>query len=373
MYAGCNYKPGRVLGLYPMRGDSSAYYRLAVPLSTLESAGWAHFEDVTYDQLKAAETVVIARLGGTPDDVAAFMADLRQRYGVRRVLVDFDDAMFSYQPVVEVRPAPMALEGVRYALAHADGVIVQNAALRSYYEAYTDAPIHVLPNFVRLEDYPAQPPAAAWPPVVTLAGSPSHGADWLSVVPALRWLRQNAPDVRLRVLGCPLAEIKELATEYYEWSSPTVYMQRLEGTSIGLCPLPFTEFNACKSAIKAVEYALAAGAAVIGSPTQYAPLLAGGRGFVVPDGDVNGWARCIAWYLTNPDVRAAHAAALRAHVIATRDVRRYADQIASIYEGGTDHVASDGHGWAHPGGAEQRADHDREDHRDHARAADRGH
>lgn len=352
-------EPGPILGLYPMR-DAGAYYRVAVPLSSVPGATWACLDSnapdgVTKAQLQAAETIIFYRCGGPVRSVRAMFGDARTRWGVTRILVDYDDAAFAFIPVKEVRPAPSALKGLAYALAHADGVLVQNQALVEHYRPYTDAPFAVVPNLVRVEDWPELAPPQDWPPVVVLAGSPSHAADWLTVLPALRWLREQAPDVRLRVIGCPLPEIQALATEWHPWVDAELYPDLLKGASIALCPLPATEFNVGKSPVKAYEYALASGAAVIGSPCQYAEVLAGGRGLIVPDGDAAGWAKCLAAYLTDPELRLVHARALRRWVVATKDVRRHAGRLTHIYDGGT-YGALEGNGRQSEGGADERPD-----------------
>lgn len=331
--------PGRVLGLYTLR-DAGTFYRLVTPLRMLPSASWACIhspepDGVTAEQLEAAETVVIHRFGGRPEDVQAVVQDLRERWGVKRIVLDYDDAMFMRQPVKEVQPRRLPLKGLKWALRNCDGVIVQNERLARYYRSYTDAPFEVVPNLIEPSDWPEVPPAQEQPPVVVLAGSASHGYDWQHIITAMRWLRSSVEGVQIRVLGCPHPEIKQLATDFRPWVDFDAYAQQLAGATIGLCPLPRTRFNEHKSPIKAYEYALAAGAAVIGSPTQYAEVLCDGRGLVVPDDDALGWVKCLAHYLLNPDARNAAAVALRSWVLTERNVRRWAGELTRIYDGGT--------------------------------------
>lgn len=321
--------PAPVLGLYAMR-DAGAYYRVVVPLRAIGGA-WACYDEVTAAHLDAAETVILYRLGGHVADVAATVADLRQRWGVRTVLVDYDDAMFSPHPIIEVRVPPLGLAGVRAGLAAADGVIVQNAALVRHFRAQTDRPVAIVPNLIAAEDWPAPTPPA-WPPTVVLAGSPSHRLDWDEAIPALTWLRAQVPAVRVRRLGCPHPALKLLATEGGDWQTDLgTYAASLAGGAIGLCPLPDAPFNRGKSPVKAYEYSLAAGMAVIGSPTQYGDVLADGRGIVVADGDALGWARALDAYLSDGARRAADAARLRAWVLAERDVRRHVSALRDTY------------------------------------------
>lgn len=323
--------PGRVLGLYTVP-DAGAYYRLMVPLRALDSASWAQLDMVTEAQLDAAETVVLYRFGGRVEDVRAAVRDLRTRWGVRRVLADYDDAMFTPHPVDEVRVSVGGMDGVRVALELVDGVIVQNQALVDHFRAETDRPIAVVPNLVHGDDWPTVPPPPAEPPTIVIAGSQSHRLDWQIVLPALAWLRSTFPDVALRILGCKQDAVIALATEGRGWTHDiAAYAARLVGGAIGLCVLPDTPFNRGKSMVKAFEYSLAAGMAVVGSPTQYGPLLAGGCGFIVPDADPAGWAKCIGRYLTDPGRRAADAARLRQRILDQYDARRWADRLTASY------------------------------------------
>jgi glycosyltransferase involved in cell wall biosynthesis len=308
--------PGRVLGL-ATHHSATFYYRLVQPLRVLPSVSWATYDTVTAEQLAAADTAVLSCLGGRPDDVRTVVRSLRERWGIRRILVDYDDAVFVEHPVKEVRPPEDSRGGWAVALALADGVICTGPALAAHLQPHTAAPIAVVPNLVHPGDWP-EPVLQDGPPVVVLAGGPSHRFDWELALPALRWLRRQHPDVELRVLGCPHPGIRALATEYIGWTTDLAeYQQALQGGAIGLCPLPDTPFNRCKSPIKAYEYALS-GMAVIGSPSQYGALLSDGRGLIVPDGDAFGWAACLHAYLVSPAKRQADAARLRAHVLQTR-------------------------------------------------------
>lgn len=319
---------GKVLGLYVTK-DAGALYRVVNPLRAVADATWAKIDEVTQAQLEHASTVVFYRLGGLVSDVQAVLRSLRQTWGVTRILLAYDDAFFAPIPVKQVRPTKAALAGVKAALASCDGVIVTNEDSAHHYRAYTDAPITHHPNLVWLADWQTPTPHAD-PPVVLIAGSPSHARDWDMVLPALYELRRQRPDIPLRVLGCPHPIIKELRTEGREWTHDYAeYLSLLQGASIALCPLADSEFNRCKAHSKAIEYSLASGAAVIGSPTQYGELL-NGRGIVVADDDPWGWAAAIDTYLTDPKRRALDASRLYAHA-QSYDARRWADTLTTLY------------------------------------------
>jgi hypothetical protein len=90
-----------------------------------------------------------------------------------------------------------------------------------------------------------------------------------------------------------------------------------------------TPFNRGKSPIKAIEYNLAAGMAVVGSPTQYEPLLQDERGMIARS--TVGWLAAIASYLTQPAVRQADADRLRSHILDQFNAHTWADRIRAAY------------------------------------------
>jgi glycosyltransferase involved in cell wall biosynthesis len=322
--------PSEVLGLYVLP-NANAVYRIITPMRAI-GGSWASISAVSREQLDAAQTVVIHGIGGRRFDVVQAFKSLRS-YGVKRILVDYDDAIFHPHPVKEVRITRTALAGVQEALRQADGVVVTNDYLREHFEARTAAPVSVVPNLILPEDWPAQaPPSDDGPPVIVLAGSPSHRRDWDLVLPALLQMRQQIPDVQLRLLGYGHPHLKQIATQGGGgWSSPPEYHRALVGGSIGLCPLLDTPFNHGKSPVKAFEYSLAAGMAVIGSTTQYSSLLGEGRGVTIDDGSHWGWHIAIGQLLADPAARRGVAQNLRDHILSVYDARAWADRIKTAY------------------------------------------
>ena len=318
-----------ILGLYSTH-TMNVIYRLRTPLRAI-GGDIALINRVQESQLRAADTVVIHAMGGRVKDVRDAFASIRS-YGVRRVLVDYDDAIFEPHPFADVRPEPFQLDGVRAALELCDGVIVTSDYLRSHFAAHTDKPIRVVPNLIDPRDWPNVPPPQDTPPTIVIAGSPSHQYDWDMVVPAMLQIRQQLPDVQIRLLGCPHPDLKQIATQGGGgWLSPTQYKLSLAGGSIGLCPLPETPFNLGKSPIKALEYSLAAGMAVIGSETQYRDVLADQRGYVIPDDRRLGWEIAIGVYLCDPERRMADATRLRAHILDAYNVHNHTDILTMTY------------------------------------------
>jgi glycosyltransferase involved in cell wall biosynthesis len=311
-------RPSPVVGRYGP-AEASAYYRVAVPLSVVGGA-WAPTGPLGARLLETARTYVLQRIGGDPARVRAFIRDL-QRHG-KRVLIDYDDD----PDALPIERTP-GWHGLIAGLTEADGIVCTSDYLAGRLRRYS-TDVRVVPNYVRTDWWPrikAKPDGLVW---AVLAGGGSHDADWRIIAEPLRRVKRDYPGLRLRICGALPRPLMGLCDDFRPWASLDNYPSMLAGCHIGLAPLPFSTFNLGKSPIKAYEYALA-GLAVIGSPTQYGPVLAEGRGRVADTPDA--WAEALAFYLDNPDVRQTEAAALLAHVRSTLDARVHASTIRAAY------------------------------------------
>lgn len=321
-----------VLGLYATP-TAQAHYRLAVPLRAAfgaEGCAVTAYADATQAQRDAARVVVLSKLTVRDDlpleAAAGLVAQIRDG-GRRRVLVDIDDdltppAGFRAESWTEAAAARLAATA-----RAADALVCTNPTLAGRLRRL-HRDVRVAPNYVDAAAWPTPAPSPAEPPVVVLAGSVSHIADWRVVEAPLRALRGA---YRLRVCGHLPAYLQDLCDEHRPWTRDIgAYPAMLAGAHIGLCPLPDSAFNRCKSPVKLYEYALA-GLAVLGSETQYGPALrAAGLGHAVAHTPAQ-WERALRVYLTRPDRRSADAAALGGHVARALDARRHADALRAAY------------------------------------------
>lgn len=314
-------RPGRVLGIFQATG-ASAYYRLAVPLRSHPDGALAVFGQVPQGHLDAAEVVVFSRISAPPEAIRTLFTSLKR--GGKRVIVDVDDDMLG---IPASNPAGRRdTSGVRAALSLADAVTCTNPTLAGRLRPL-NREVRVLPNYCRADDWTAVPTSER-PLTVGLAGSPSHLADWQIVTRPLTILRYAHPETRIITAGLLPPYLRDLVDEHVPWGALPSYPGLLARFDIGLCPLPDTRFNRCKSPIKAMEYALA-GAAVIGSPTQYAPLLADGRGVVATT--PRSWEAALLTYAGDAELRRREAARLREHVVEQLDARQHVAQIVEAY------------------------------------------
>ena len=327
MYIERDTHPAPVLGLY-VEEYAQAYYRLSVPLKAAfgaENVAVTAYALATQEQRDAARLVVTSRVQtheSEPVSKAKQLLDTIRSGGLRRVLVDQDDDLSPW--TIEQK---MRLEAM---LRHADGVVCTNTTLAGRLRSYNPN-VTVVPNYVDMTRWPiAAPQPIDDKPVLLMTGGSSHYQDWKAVVPALK---AHQGRYRLRVVGfCP-DYLEPFATERTPWMPDLKsYPPALAGAHLALCPLPHTAFNTCKSPIKLYETALA-GCAVIGSLTQYGPVLreAGQHENVAVF--ERHWAERIGHYLDHPEQITADATALQRHIVTTRDVARHAETIRQAYGG----------------------------------------
>jgi glycosyltransferase involved in cell wall biosynthesis len=327
MYIERDTHPAPVLGLY-VEEYAQAYYRLSVPLKAAfgaENVAVTAYSATTQEQRDAAKLVVTSRVqthDNEPISQTKRLLDMIREGGRRRVLVDQDDDLSPWKYEQKIRLEAM--------LRYSDGVVCTNTTLAGRLRSYNPN-VTIVPNYLDMTRWPVSAPQPITDkPVLLMTGGASHYQDWQMVVSALK---AHQGRYRLRVVGfCP-DYLEPFVTERSPWIPDLKsYAPALAGAHIALCPLPHTAFNTCKSPIKLYETALA-GCAVIGSPTQYGPVMreAGQNENVAVFG--RHWAERIGYYLDHPEQITADATALQRHIATTRDVARHADTIRQAYGG----------------------------------------
>jgi glycosyltransferase involved in cell wall biosynthesis len=253
-------------------------------------------------------------------DVIQQSFDAVKRLG-KVIFVDYDDALLS---IPEHNPAYLkdtsTVEGVA---RMADGLVVTNDVLAASFRPY-NRNIRVIPNRVYTKAWPK--PQRSGPLTIGVTGSPSHIRDWELIAGPMQAIRKKYPDVQFLVAGFLPNFLRDVATEYVEWVDILEYPHLINRIDIGLCPLPDSHFNRCKSPIKAYELGLAS-AAVVGSPTQYQTVLQG-RGTIARTEQE--WFDGIERYIINQVLRLQHAAALHAFV-RKQDIDAHIRAIAAVY------------------------------------------
>jgi O-antigen biosynthesis protein len=318
----------RIIGCFTDT-SASTYYRLQVPLTALAEAGypvaWGPLEwfmAATKGRPELYDMALISRTGnGDPARVrAAIQSEIDEGH---RVVMDYDDDVLH---IPEHSPAYRTdSSGAEAAMRIASGLTVTNAELATVVQPHNQNVV-IIPNYLDIKQW-KKPLSDIGQVRIGLFGTSTHGKDWEIVAEPLKKVKQKYPKVEIVCGGYTPSYLKGIATSL-KWRPMSQYQRMLQGITIGLCPLTEDHFNRCKSGIKAMEYGMA-GAVVVGSPTQYGPLLQEGRGVIAETEE--DWYRGIVTYIKDAQRRQRDAKALRQWLITTMDVRLHTEEIAAAY------------------------------------------
>lgn len=308
-----------VVGGWLADRDGVGYYRMRVPLDALGRRGHA----VEYDAgmqwrhgLRPASHVLVGQRVSNAGSSAQWQ---RAAGNVRRVF-EVDDDLLHVDPTSAAAFAFYADPAVRRRLLEnirsADAVTVSTPYLaeviRSEYGV--EAPVHVVPNCLERKALELPPVDQAGPVAIGWAGSDTHRGDFEHVRGPLRRFFAAHRDVSMtfmgadygRLVGSPAGRVLPWLPI---WDGPAAYMRRLDW-QIGLAPLANTQFNRCKSALKALEYA-ARGIVVVASDVEpYRRFVQHGvTGFLV--GRDHEWREYLELLVRDEQLRVGMAAAAR--------------------------------------------------------------
>jgi len=275
------------------RPHASSYLRLLRPLS--HPALRKEIEltyGLTYDQ-QDVDVVVFDRFW-RPDVTRAKVTkvvDCARRAGAK-VVYSVDDDLLN-MPARSTRvgrdlvvwPTDDHRQAMAFLLSQADALWVTTERLRERYRS-RNANITVLPNCLdeRLLSRPTQEPSweAGARQVIGFMGTPTHDADLRMVLPALREICDRYRDsVVLEIIGgfadsettrdlagLPVRYRTTLPTDH-EYPYFMMWYTRSAHWDIGLAPLVDSDFNACKSDIKLLDYAAVGAASVCSRVPAY--------------------------------------------------------------------------------------------------------
>lgn len=256
--------------------DGVGYYRIKVPFDALERRGHAvEYEGVLPfmpGRRPPSHVLVGQRISnqGPSRRWVEAAGDVRRVFELDDDLLNVDPASGaarSYYNNAEVRARFLAN------IRSADAVTVSTPYLADVVqrEYEVSAPVHVLPNCLESSVFDLPPVIQAGSMTVGWAGSDTHAGDFAHVRSPLRrffaryhgvGFTSMGVDYR-HVVGAPWGALRPWTPI---WDDPLAYMRRLDW-QVGLAPLAPTQFNRCKSALKALEYA-ARGIVVIASDIE---------------------------------------------------------------------------------------------------------
>lgn len=187
---------------------------------------------------------------------------------------EVDDNLFKvepHNPAYEFFSDPELQERMAYCVWAADAVITSCDPLAQFLTKFNPH-VYVIPNYLprKLLTEPVEKTSNV---VVGWAGGSSHYMDMVKNVPGIQSALEANPDVGFTIYGQNYKNLfsSEVAerTRFYGWQeNKTTYMNRLK-IDVGLCPLVVSEFNECKTAVKALEYAFKGIPTIASNVTPY--------------------------------------------------------------------------------------------------------
>jgi len=245
-------------------------YRLAAFRPFLEQAGHT-LELVTmprhwfsrlclFQRLRGANVIVQRRL------LAGWQRTLLRR-ATRRLLFDFDDAMF-LRDSYAARGLHDRRRLRRFAgmVRCADAVIAGNTFLAEQAAEWTDErSIQVIPTCVDPERYPLAEPSRQGDGVeLVWVGSSSTLRGLQAIAPLLEKIGRNVPGVRLKLLCDRFLTLRHLPVLPVPWTEANEATE-IARADIGISWLPDDAWSRGKCGLKVLQY-LAAGLPVIANP-----------------------------------------------------------------------------------------------------------
>lgn len=307
-----------VIGGWLAGQDGVGYYRMKLPLDELERRGHAvEYRGVLgFRSGKRPEHHVLVGQRVSNESTSRHWQSAAG--DVRRVF-ELDDDLLNIDPTSEKARAFYDAPDVRARflanIRSADAVTTSTEYLARVVrtEYGVTAPVHVLPNCLDPAVLELPSVDQAGPVTVGWAGSDTHRGDFEAVrKPLKRWFARH-PEVGFQTMGVPYGFLVDRPAPAKPWvpvwDDPLAYMRELDW-QIGLAPLANTQFNRCKSALKALEYA-ARGIVVVASDVEpYRGFVQHGvTGFLVQHD--REWADCLDALTTDGDLRTRMAAAAR--------------------------------------------------------------
>lgn len=232
----------------------------------------------------------------------------------RRVVFDFDDALFLRQPRRPgAAPDRSRLRRRKFAATCrvCDLVLAGNDFLAAAARPWSRR-VEVLPTPVDLEAYPELPPTRRDRGAVVWIGRPENLVYLEPLRPAFVALARRVPDFRLRVICSRFPDWPDVPLDRIMWSAAGE-AEQLATAAVGIMPLSDDDWARGKCAFKLLQY-MAAGLPTVASPVgeNREVVVEGETGFLASGPEA--WSQRLAELLASPELRARLGAAGRERV-----------------------------------------------------------
>lgn len=266
------------------------------------------------------------------------------------ILYEIDDLLYDlpadYPDPVAIRHYAKASIPMLEGLMEADLVFVSTPELAQALSGLNEN-ILVRPNY--LDDAlwtlnpPAQPKAEEGMLTLGLMGTNSHTIDLESIAGVLIRLFEKYPErLRLKVWGTQLPdslidrpEVEWIPSYTYEYSVFVPYFQA-QKADIFLAPLLAGRFNACKSALKFLEYSALGVPGVYSRIAPYERIIVNGENGFLAD-TAEEWEKALCSLIESPELRYRMATAaqktVRGEHLLSQNVRSWEDILEGLPTG----------------------------------------
>lgn len=309
------------IGFFPHRPSGCYWYRIKQPMDMLNANGVKAVEMRIGEDVDCIDSFRSFQLYGATPFSMRKVFDYMIETG-KKMVYDTDDALtlidlsnpFYHAVKRDVGSFIEALE-------RSDHITVSTPAMAKYASSLTNKPVTVVPNcFTPSEWTYPRPEREGFR--VGFAGSATHVQDLIDVIPAIRNLQIRYPGrLKFLIMGFGQSDYRKWHADFrygapdeavalldqfdrllagieFEWV-PYVDFKDYPSTlinmalDIGLCPLRDTPFNRCRSACKAMEYALSGALALATDCDVYRSELSS---ILVEDGK---WEEKIEFYMND--------------------------------------------------------------------------
>jgi GT2 family glycosyltransferase/trans-aconitate methyltransferase len=199
-----------------------------------------------------------------------------------------------------------------------------------------NANVQILPNLVDYHLFHRPPPEPGRQVNIGVVGTSARGGDFALIDEALRCIcAEYGKRVRIVFVGDAPAGWKDHANaEFIPFSNDYGgYAARMKGLGldIGLAPLVTKDFNACKSAIKWLEFSSLGMVGVFSNVPAYAGLVAQGKTGLLVDNQTDKWVRAIKLLIDQPELRLEMALAAQLQVFQEHSLQRGIGRYAEVW------------------------------------------
>ena len=274
-------------------------------------------------QLREADCVVLSKINLGLGEAAIL------RRLIRRMVLDFDDAIYLRRPRVAGQPpgrSPVRDRKFDATCAAARLVLAGNETLAR--RARVRAPwVEIVPTSVDVERYENAAPRRSGTTVVWI-GRPENLVYLELLRPALRTLASEIPGLVLRVVSSEVPEWDDVPIERVSWSEAGETAALLSA-DVGVMPLFDDDWTRGKCAFKLLQYMAASLPAVVSPVGANREVLVPGRTGFFAEG-AEEWTARLRELLTSPALGAAMGRAARAEVLARFDRRESVARVTAL-------------------------------------------